>query len=97
MLKLAGKITYPLYLVHGIVGAAFVGSLVDMKKPPYVALLAGFAFVISLATVVALYAEPIARKPLRMALDAAQRAAARIRTLGFMFQRADTVRIDRAG
>ncbi|HEY7799562.1 MAG TPA: acyltransferase [Hyphomonadaceae bacterium] len=90
-LKLAGKITYPLYLVHGTVGAAFIGWLIDFKTPPYLALLAGVVFVIGIATVVALYAEPIARQPLRMALDMAERMATGRKALGFMFRKADTV------
>ncbi len=90
MLRLVGKITYPLYLVHGIVGAAFVAWLIDLKTPPYVALLAGLAFVTSLATLVAVYAEPALRKPLRLALDAVERAAVKMKALAFMFRRADS-------
>jgi peptidoglycan/LPS O-acetylase OafA/YrhL len=95
MLKLAGKITYPLYLVHGTLGAAFVGGLIDMKTPAYVALLAGLAFVVSVATVVALFAEPLMRKPLRMALDAAVHAATRRKLLAFMFRRSEAITPDR--
>jgi peptidoglycan/LPS O-acetylase OafA/YrhL len=90
LLKLAGKVTYPLYLVHGILGAAVMGWLVDLRMPPYVALLAGVAFVVSVATVVALFAEPMMRKPLRMGLDAAEAAAAKMKSLGFLFRRSDT-------
>ena len=97
LLKLAGKVTYPLYLVHGIVGAAVVGWLVDLRAPPYVALLAGVTFVLALATVVALFAEPLARKPLRMLLNAAEAGASKMKSLGFLFRQGDKVRLSGTG
>ncbi len=89
LLKLAGKATYPLYLVHGILGATVMGWLLDLRIPPYVALVAGVSFVLSVAIVVALFAEPLVREPLRMALDATERAAARIKGLGFLVRRSE--------
>jgi exopolysaccharide production protein ExoZ len=97
LLKLSGKVTYPLYLVHGIVGAAFLGWLIDLGIQPYAALLIGMAFVLALAALVAVYAEPLMRKPLRTALDVTEAAAARMKRLGFLFKRAEAIPTGGAG
>ncbi|MEQ1784744.1 MAG: acyltransferase, partial [Hyphomonadaceae bacterium] len=77
-LKLAGKVTYPLYLVHGAAGATTMRWLIVSGMPPYLALLASIAIIVGIATLVAVHAEPLARKPLAMALDALGKAGARV-------------------
>ncbi len=90
-LKLAGKVTYPLYLVHGAAGATTMRWLIVSGIPPYLALLASIAIVLGIATLVAVYAEPLARKPLAKALDALCKAGARVKGLALLFRRADAI------
>jgi peptidoglycan/LPS O-acetylase OafA/YrhL len=90
-LKLAGKVTYPLYLVHGAAGATVMRWLIISGLPPYLALAASIALVLGIATLVAVYAEPIVRKPLAAALDGLGTAGARVKALGLLFRRADAI------
>lgn len=90
-LKLAGKVTYPLYLVHSSVGAAAMRWLIVSGMPPYLALLAAIAIVLGIATLVAVYGEPAVRKPLAMGLDALGAAGSRVKGLALLFRRADAI------
>lgn len=90
-MKLAGKVTYPLYLVHSAAGAATMRWLIVSGMPPYLALLASIAFVLGIATLVAVYGEPAVRKPLAMGLDALGNAGARVKGLALLFRRADAI------
>ncbi len=90
-LKLAGKVTYPLYLVHSAAGAATMRWLIEAGMPPYLALLASIAIVLGIATLVAVYGEPAVRKPLAMGLDALGAAGSRVKGLALLFRRADAI------
>ena len=90
-LKLAGKVTYPLYLVHSAAGAATMRWLIEAGIPPYLALLAAIAIVLGIATLVAVYGEPAVRKPLAMGLDALGAAGSRVKGLALLFRRADAI------
>lgn len=92
----AGKITYPLYLVHSAVGAASMAWLIDLGLPPYLALVTAIAFVICLAAGIAQYGEPLARKPLRAALDATGASAGRLKPLARLFRHTDPVPLKQA-
>ncbi len=95
-LKLLGKITYPLYLVHSIVGAATIAWLVSFGVPPYLALVVAIALVIGLAALVALHGEPLAARPLKALLDTAGNAGARLKPLGLLFRKADAIPVKSA-
>lgn len=90
-LKLAGKTTYPLYLVHSAAGAATMRWLIEAGVTPYIALAMTLAVVLAIASLVAVYAEPAVRKPLEMALNAVQRAALRAGTLKLLFRATDGI------
>ena len=90
-LKLAGKVTYPLYLVHSAAGATTMRWLIVSGMPPYLALLAAIGIVLGIATLVAVYGEPAMRKPLAMALDALGRTASGVKGLALLFRRADAI------
>lgn len=90
-LKLIGKITYPLYLVHSIVGAATIATLVASGVPPYLALAMALALVIGIAALIALFGEALAARPLKALLDAAGNAGARLKPLSLLFRKADTI------
>lgn len=85
-LKLVGKVTYPLYLVHSAVGAATMRALIEGGIPPYLALIAAVAIVLGIAALVAVYGEPATRKPLRLMLSAIERAASGVKSLGPLFR-----------
>ena len=95
-LKLVGKITYPLYLVHSIVGAAAIASLIAAGVPPYLALAMAVALVIGVAALVALYGEALAARPLKALLDAAGKAGARMKPLSLLFRKADAIPVRQA-
>lgn len=90
-LRLAGKVTYPLYLVHSAVGAATMRWLIVSGMPAYLALLASIAFVLLIATLVAVYGEPAVRKPLALGLDALGTAGSRMKGLRLLFRRSDAI------
>lgn len=95
-LQLIGKITYPLYLVHSALGAGAVRIGVEIGLPPYLALLAGLVVVLAVATLIALYAEPLARAPLRAGLDAVGNAASRLKPLRLLFRQSDAIPLNRS-
>lgn len=90
-LKLAGKTTYPLYLVHSVTGAATMRWLIDAGVTPYAALPLTVVIVLGIALLVAIHAEPAARKPLEMALNALQGAALRVGQLQLLFRPTDGI------
>lgn len=90
-LKLLGKITYPLYLVHSITGAAAMAWMIRSGAPAYLALVLAILIVLAIATLVALYGESLAARPLKAALDAAGRAGAGVKPLGLLFRKSDAI------
>jgi len=90
-LKLVGKITYPLYLVHSIVGAATMAWLIHAGVPAWIALFLAITAVLGIATMVALHGESLAARPLKAVLDAAGKAGARMKPLGLLFRQSDAI------
>lgn len=90
-LKLLGKITYPLYLVHSITGAAAMAWMIRSGVPAYLALVLAILLVLAIATLVALYGESLAARPLKAALDAAGKAGAGVKPLGLLFRKSDAI------
>lgn len=69
-IELLGKTTYPLYLVHGVTGAALMHALILEGVTPYPALIASALAMIALAMMIAAFLEPFLRGATRKALDA---------------------------
>lgn len=90
-LRFAGKITYPLYLVHSVVGAGVMSLLIDQGVPPYLALVAAVLLVLITAGLVAAYLEPLAREPLRRGLNRIGQRLGKVRALSPLFRQADSL------
>jgi peptidoglycan/LPS O-acetylase OafA/YrhL len=67
--RVIGLTTYPLYLLHNIIGAALIGYLVRSGLNQYAALLFTIAAVVSLSAAIAVVFEPIAQRRLRTKID----------------------------
>jgi exopolysaccharide production protein ExoZ len=67
--RLAGLTTYPLYLLHYALGLAIMAFLARAGMPPLAAMGAAAALALGLAVMVAVYAEPAARRLVRRGLD----------------------------
>jgi peptidoglycan/LPS O-acetylase OafA/YrhL len=61
--------TYPLYLLHDVVGAALMGYLFRSGLNRYTALILSIAAVISVSAAIAVVVEPIFQKLLRSKID----------------------------
>lgn len=90
-MKFIGRLTYPLYLVHSVVGAAVIAWLVAAGVNSLVALGTAIALIVGIASLVALYGESLAARPLRVVLDAIGRSAAHLKPLAPLFKRADAI------
>lgn len=67
----AGAMTYPLYLLHQIIGGVVMGCLVRAGMGRWQALAAGMALIVALAWVVAVRLEPLLQSVVRRALSRA--------------------------
>jgi peptidoglycan/LPS O-acetylase OafA/YrhL len=67
-----GQATYPLYLVHNVVGAGLMHVLIQTGMRPYVALVFALGAVIGLAWLIAWIAEPVIGAWLREMLNKAE-------------------------
>lgn len=76
-LKVAGLATYPLYLLHDIVGSTTLRRLVAVGVPQYVALVGAFCAMWVLALAVTVFLEPLVRAPLAAAIGAVPRLSGR--------------------
>ena len=56
--RIPGLTTYPLYLLHKVVGATLIGALFRAEINKYIAVAIGLAIVMSLAVFIALAIEP---------------------------------------
>jgi peptidoglycan/LPS O-acetylase OafA/YrhL len=65
MIKILGLVTYPLYLLHDIIGAALLKTAASLSMPPIAALILAVATVVALSWVVTQYLEPPIRTRLR--------------------------------
>ncbi|XYD10006.1 hypothetical protein R1A27_05610 [Methylobacterium sp. NMS12] len=61
--------TYPLYLLHNVNGAALIHRLVGAGVPPYAALVAAWGAMLLLSFAVMRWAEPFVRGRLSATLD----------------------------
>ncbi|MGU3465715.1 acyltransferase family protein [Methylobacterium sp. C33D] len=64
-----GLMTYPLYLLHNVNGAALIHRLVDAGVPPYTALVAACGAMLLLSYTLMRWAEPFVRARLSATLD----------------------------
>ena len=71
VLTTAGAMTYPLYLLHQIIGGVLMGAMVRAGAGRWVALLAGLAVILALAWLVAVRLEPQLQSAIRRMLSAA--------------------------
>jgi exopolysaccharide production protein ExoZ len=78
MLWRIGLITYPLYLVHNVLGAILMRQLILLGAPMWLALAAAIAFVVGLAFLIAVLAEPALRRWLRRAIESCAGLAAKL-------------------
>lgn len=75
--RLIGLATYPLYLIHNVVGMAIMRWLLDLGGTPYVALGLAIVTVIALAFLIAAALEPAMRSAVKSLLELAASPAAR--------------------
>jgi peptidoglycan/LPS O-acetylase OafA/YrhL len=64
-MKTAGLMTFPLYLVHTVVGATIMGRFVMLGLSRWAALAAGLAVIFLIAFLIAKYLEPAIQRVLR--------------------------------
>lgn len=67
--RVLGLTTYPMYLWHDVIGAAFIGLLVQFGLNRYVALIFAIGFVTSATVVIAVSVEPKLQKWLKSKID----------------------------
>lgn len=67
-LQSLGLMTYPLYLVHAIVGATLMGRLVMLGFEPWQALMCGIVIVLMIVFVVSTYLEPALQRVVKRLL-----------------------------
>jgi exopolysaccharide production protein ExoZ len=80
-----GKMTYPLYLIHAVVGAGLMRVLMANGVNPAATLGIVIILTLALASFVALYAEPLLRSGLRGVLEHIEKAMQRAPALAFLF------------
>jgi peptidoglycan/LPS O-acetylase OafA/YrhL len=86
-LKRIGLMTYPLFLVHSVVGAALIRVLTQMGVGPWVALVLAMSAMLVLAYVICATAEVGIRNILRAVMNAGERALRRAAPgLTFLFE-----------
>lgn len=69
MIQTAGAMTYPLYLLHQIVGGALMGWMVSSGINRWTALFAAMALVFLATWIIAKHAEPLLQKWTKRAVD----------------------------
>jgi exopolysaccharide production protein ExoZ len=85
VLQHLGKMTYPLYLTHSVVGAGVMRLLIEAGVDRWAALAVGASAMLLAASLIALLAEPAVRNLLRTGWDRAE-AAVRGRVFAFLFR-----------
>lgn len=86
-LKRIGLMTYPLFLIHSVVGAALIRVLTQMGVGPWVALVLAMSAMLLLAYVICATAEVGIRNLLRSVLNAGEHALRRAAPgLSFLFE-----------
>jgi|CXWL01.1.fsa_nt_gi peptidoglycan/LPS O-acetylase OafA/YrhL len=85
-LKQVGKMTYPLYLTHAIVGVALLRVMVQLGANPWLALGGALAIVLALSWLVARWGEPFVRNLLRSLWGRGEGSLERASGLAFLFR-----------
>ncbi len=80
-LRLLGLATYPLYLLHQVVGAVAIRALVQTGVVQHVALVVVIVLMVALSLFVAAFVEPRVRFPLAALLDAIGGKESRVRAI----------------
>jgi peptidoglycan/LPS O-acetylase OafA/YrhL len=96
LLEHAGKMTYPLYLTHALLGAGLMRMMIGAGVNGWTALAIAILAVLSLASLIAQFGEPFVRGALRMTLDGAERALKRMPSVAFLFAPGGAVAAPRA-
>jgi exopolysaccharide production protein ExoZ len=90
-LKGLGQLTYPLYLVHPMLGAWLMRAMIHAGAQPYFAFAAALALAIGAAALIALFLEPALREQFRRMFRWFETLLGRVRPLRFLFLPADTI------
>ncbi len=85
-IRLIGLMTYPLYLLHDVVGAGVMGLLRSAGVGPEAALAAAILVCIAASFAVAAWLEPALQRWLRFALGRVVALAAYVRLFQFLFR-----------
>jgi peptidoglycan/LPS O-acetylase OafA/YrhL len=85
-LKNIGKMTYPLYLTHAVLGAGLIRVLAEAGVDPWLALASSALAMLALSYWVARFAEPELRRVLRTAWDRGEALLQRAPALAFLFR-----------
>ena len=84
-----GLATFPLYLLHNVVGATTVRLAVELGAPRYLALAVAMALMVTVSLLIAVTVEPFLQEGLRRTLDRLGRAVReRLIGLEFLFRKA---------
>lgn len=75
LLRVAGLMTYPLYLLHNFAGKVVIERAMAAGAEAWMAIGAAMALSIAASAIVAMWIEPLVRAPLRAALDQIGRLA----------------------
>ena len=84
--KHAGKMTYPLYLTHSVVGAFLIRRMVSAGTNPSSALVITIVSMLALSYAISRYGEPPLRELLRGAWNHAEATFRNARALAFLFK-----------
>jgi len=85
LLEHAGKMTYPLYLTHAVLGAGVMRVLIAHGFGPWPSLAIAIVAMLALASVLAEFGEPFVRRLLRRALEHVEQMLRRSPALAFLF------------
>ncbi len=66
--RVAGLSSYPLYLLHGVIGSSTIGWALSLGLSANTALILGLSLCVGLAVMIALWVEPVAQRELRRRL-----------------------------
>jgi exopolysaccharide production protein ExoZ len=85
LLQHLGKMTYPLYLMHSVVGAGVIRLLIEAGWDQWSALAIGASLMLVIASLIALAFEPAVRRILRAGWERAEPVVEK-RALAFLFK-----------
>jgi peptidoglycan/LPS O-acetylase OafA/YrhL len=85
LLQHVGKMTYPLYLTHAVVGSGLMRFLIGNGVNAWMALAIATVAMLAMASFVAQFVEPAIRRVLRVTLEHIETAMRRTPVLAFLF------------